>query len=50
MRRLLASPPARVLLLGFVMLVMMGLNGDVMTSYAAEPTSRVIRFEWDQRR
>lgn len=23
---------------------------DLGTSYAAEPTSRVIRFEWDQRR
>jgi len=36
-RRLLASPPARVLVLGFTMLVMMGLNGDAMTSYAANP-------------
>jgi membrane protease YdiL (CAAX protease family) len=36
-RRILASPPVRVLVLGFVMLVMMGLNNDVMTSYAAEP-------------
>lgn len=39
--RILASPPARVLLLGFVLLVIMGLNGDVMTSYAAEPTKAV---------
>ena len=37
MRRVLASPPARVLLLGFLLLLMMGLNGDVMTSYAGEP-------------
>lgn len=33
----LASPPARVVLLGFLLLVLMALNGDVMTSYASEP-------------
>ena len=32
-RRILSSPPARVLVLGFVLLVMMGPNEDVMTSY-----------------
>jgi membrane protease YdiL (CAAX protease family) len=37
-RRILRSPPARVLVLGLVMLLMMGLNTDVMTSYAAEPS------------
>lgn len=42
MRRIFASPPVRVLLLGFVMLVMMGLNSDVMTSYAAEPIKAVV--------
>lgn len=36
-RRILASPPARILLLGFILLVMMGLNGDLMGSYGAEP-------------
>jgi len=36
-RRILRSPPARVLVLGFILLLMMGLNTDVMTSYAAEP-------------
>lgn len=36
-RRVLASPPARVLLLGFILLLMMGLNEDVMTGFAAEP-------------
>ena len=36
-RRILASPPARVLLLGFMLLQMMGLNGDLMGSYGAEP-------------
>lgn len=40
--RVLASPPARLLLLGFLLLVMMGLNGDVMTSYAAEPVKAVV--------
>lgn len=40
-RRVLASPPARVLLLGFLLLLLMGLNGDVMTSYAGEPVKSV---------
>ncbi len=40
-RRVLASPPARVLLLGFLLLLLMGLNGDVMNSYAGEPVKSV---------
>lgn len=36
-RRILASPPLRVLMLGFTLLVMMGLSSDVMKSYAADP-------------
>jgi len=36
-RRILRSPPARVLVLGFILVMMMGLNTDVTTSYAAEP-------------
>ncbi len=40
-RRILSSPPARVLVLGFILLLMMGLNGDVMTSYAGEPGKSV---------
>ncbi len=40
-RRVLGSPPARVLVLGFVLLLMMGLNGDVMTSYAGQPFKSV---------
>jgi membrane protease YdiL (CAAX protease family) len=36
-RRILRSPPARVLVLGFVLLMMMGLNTDVLTSYAGDP-------------
>lgn len=40
-RRILRSPPLRVLLLGFILLLLMGLNQDVMTSYAAEPVKAV---------
>jgi hypothetical protein len=40
-RRILGSPPVRVLLLGFILLLMMGLNSDVMTSYAGEPVKAV---------
>jgi membrane protease YdiL (CAAX protease family) len=36
-RRILASPPARLLVLGFLLLLLMALNGDVMISYAKEP-------------
>jgi len=36
-RRIFSSPPAKILLLGFIFVMMMGLNSDVMTSYAAEP-------------
>jgi membrane protease YdiL (CAAX protease family) len=36
-RRALASPILRIPLLGFVLLVMMGLNGDLLGSYRAEP-------------
>lgn len=35
-RRILASPPLRVLVVGFALLVMMGLSEDVMKSYAAD--------------
>lgn len=40
-RRILSSPPARVLLMGFILVLMMGMNSDVMTSYAAEPVKAV---------
>lgn len=40
-RRVLASPPARIVVLGFLLLLMMGLNEDVMTSYAKEPVKAV---------
>jgi membrane protease YdiL (CAAX protease family) len=35
-RRILGSPPGRVLVLGFILLLMMGLNTDVLTSYAED--------------
>jgi hypothetical protein len=37
-RRVLRSPPARVLVLGFILLMMMGLNTDVLTTYAGDPS------------
>ena len=40
-RCILSSPPARVLVLGFILLLMMGLNTDVMTSYADQPVKSV---------
>jgi hypothetical protein len=42
--RILASPPARVVVLGFVFVLMMSLNTDVMTSYAAEPIKAVLHI------
>lgn len=39
--RVFGSPPVRVLVLGFILLLMMNLNGDVMTSYAADPVKSV---------
>lgn len=37
LRRIVASPPARVLALGFALLVLMALSGDVQISYASAP-------------
>jgi uncharacterized protein len=42
--RILSSPPARVLLLGFILVLMMTLNTDVMTSYAGEPVKAVLHI------
>lgn len=39
--RVLGSPLVRIGLLGYVLLMMMGLNTDVMTSYAEEPVKAV---------
>lgn len=40
-RRILRSPPVSMLALGLILLVMMGLNEDVMTSYAGAPMKAV---------
>lgn len=37
LRRIIASPPARILALGVALLVLMALSGDVQTSYADAP-------------
>jgi membrane protease YdiL (CAAX protease family) len=39
--RVFGSPPLRIPLLGFILLMMMGLNTDVMTSYAGDPFKSV---------
>lgn len=39
-RRILRSPPVRIGVLGFLLLMMMGLNTDVMTICAGEPFIR----------
>ncbi len=39
--RILGSPPLRVTLLGFILVLMMTLNTDVMTSYAEQPVKAV---------
>lgn len=39
--RILSSPPARVPLLGFILVLFMTLNTDVMSSYAGEPVKAV---------
>jgi uncharacterized protein len=40
-RRILRSPLVRILVLGFILLMMMSLNTDVMTSYAGDPFKSV---------
>ena len=40
-RRILRWPLVRIILLGFILLMMMGLNTDVMTSYADQPFKSV---------
>jgi membrane protease YdiL (CAAX protease family) len=39
--RILASPLARILVLGFILLMMMSLNTDVMTSYVGQPVKSI---------
>lgn len=40
-QRILSAPPARVVSLGFILVLMMTLNTDVMTAYAGEPVKAV---------
>lgn len=40
-RRVLSLPPVRVGVLGFILLMMIGLNTDVMVSYAGDPSKSV---------
>lgn len=42
--RILGSPPARVLVLGFVLVLLMTMNTDVMASYAGEPVKAVLHI------
>lgn len=42
--RIITSPPLRILLLGGVLVLMMTLNTDVMTSYAGEPVKAVLHI------
>jgi membrane protease YdiL (CAAX protease family) len=39
--RILGSPLARILVLGFLLLMMMGLNTDVLTSYGGQPAKSI---------
>lgn len=41
-RRLMRSPPARLLVLGALLVTLMALNGDVMLSYASEPRQAIL--------
>lgn len=40
----MASPPARILVLGAVLLLLMALNGDLMGSYGAEPLKAALHI------
>lgn len=42
--RIITSPPLRILLLGGVLVLMMTLNTDVMTSYAGEPVKAALHI------
>ena len=42
--RILTLPPVRVVVLGFILVVMMSLNTDVMTSYAGVPFKSVVHI------
>lgn len=41
-RHVFASPPGRILLLGFILLILMSLNSNLMTSYVGEPIKALL--------
>lgn len=43
-RRILQSPPARILVLGFLMVYLMALNGDNALSYGSEPFKLLVHI------
>lgn len=42
--RILGAPPTRILLLGFLLVVMMQMNEDVMASYAGQPVKALMHI------
>lgn len=42
--RVLGSPPVRIVVLGFILVLMMSLNTDVLNSYAGEPVKGVLHI------
>ena len=42
--RILGSPPVRIVVLGFILVLMMSLNTDVLNSYAGEPVKGVLHI------
>lgn len=43
-RRILQSPPARIILLGFLLVYLMALNGDNMLSYGSDPIKSLVHI------
>ncbi len=43
-RRILRSPPVRIIVLGAILVLMMGLNGDSMMSYGSEPIKALVHI------
>jgi hypothetical protein len=41
-RRILRSPPARIIVLGFLMVYLMAMNGDNAISYGSDPIKALI--------
>ena len=43
-RRILRTPPARIIVLGAILVLLMGLNGDNMISYGSEPIKALVHI------